>query len=115
MAPVVTAVQPPSVASKIKRPVPPGIQTNGASSIRSSPSPSMSTKKPPNSATTNGANPQSARPANRTRREPSTQASRISRNSVGLRSASLAADMASAQAVEPPPYSQSLLEPPRVL
>ncbi|GJC83593.1 SAGA complex subunit spt20 [Colletotrichum liriopes] len=104
MAPVVTAVQPPSVASKVKRPVPPGIQTNGANSIRSSPSPSMSTKKPPNSATTNGANPQSARPVNRTRREPSTQAGRISRNSAGLRSASLAADMASAQAVEPPPY-----------
>ncbi|KAK1994340.1 hypothetical protein LX36DRAFT_751786 [Colletotrichum falcatum] len=104
MAPVVTAVQPPSVASKVKRPVPPGIQTNGASSIRSSPSPSMSIKKTPNSATMNGANPQSARPANRTRREPSNQASRISRNSAGLRSASFAADMASAQAVEPPPY-----------
>ncbi|KAF9871159.1 hypothetical protein CkaCkLH20_11328 [Colletotrichum karsti] len=104
MAPVVTAIQPPAVASKIKRPVPPGIQTNGASSIRSSPSPSMSTKKPPNSATMNGANPQSARPANRTRREPSAHAGRNSRNSAGLRSASLAADLAAAQAVEPPPY-----------
>ncbi|GJD04531.1 hypothetical protein ColKHC_13356 [Colletotrichum higginsianum] len=104
MAPVVTAVHPPSVASKVKRPVPPGIQTNGASSARSSPSPSMSTKKPPNAATANGVNPQSARPTNRTRREPSTQAGRISRNSVGLRSASLAADMTSVQFVEPPPY-----------
>ncbi|KAF6822014.1 hypothetical protein CPLU01_12259, partial [Colletotrichum plurivorum] len=104
MAPVVTAIQPPAVASKIKRPVPPGIQTNGASSIRSSPSPSMSTKKPPNSATTNGANPASARPANRPRREPSAQGGRISRNSAGMRSASLAADMMTGQAVEPPPY-----------
>ncbi|CAJ2512040.1 Uu.00g076650.m01.CDS01 [Anthostomella pinea] len=45
MAPVVTAV--PLPVPKIKRPPPPGIQTNGASSIQSSPSPSVSTKKHP--------------------------------------------------------------------
>ncbi|EGY16559.1 hypothetical protein VD0002_g3114 [Verticillium dahliae] len=69
---------------------------------KSSPSPSLSTKKPPNSA---GANAAPARPTNRTRREPSAQLTgRISRNSAGVRSASMAIEMASLRSVQPPPY-----------
>ena len=48
MAPIsVTAVPPPTIPTKPKRPTPAGVQTNGASSIRSSPSPSLKNKKPP--------------------------------------------------------------------
>ena len=48
MAPIsVTAVPPPTIPTKAKRPTPAGVQTNGASSIRSSPSPSLTSKKPP--------------------------------------------------------------------
>ncbi|KAI0154410.1 Spt20 family-domain-containing protein [Xylariaceae sp. FL1272] len=48
--PVVTAVPPPAVP-KLKRPTPAGIQTNGAPSSQSSPSPSISAKIPPAPAT----------------------------------------------------------------
>ncbi|KAK8920060.1 SAGA complex subunit spt20 [Metarhizium anisopliae] len=68
-------------AAKIKRPVPPGIQTNGIASSNSSPSPSMSAKKPPtsakqapNSASDRSITASTVRPVNRARRENSSQA-----------------------------------------
>ncbi|ORY59955.1 Spt20 family-domain-containing protein, partial [Pseudomassariella vexata] len=102
--------------NKIKRPPPPGIQTNGASSSRSSPSksPSMSAKRPPTaggkpqltptSASVNGVNGAASRQSiSRSRRETSTQAiGRNGRNN-GLRSASMAFDMSLPQAFEPRP------------
>ena len=49
MAPVVSVAAPAAVPNKIKRPAPPGVQANGTHSgpSKSSPSPSMSVKKPP--------------------------------------------------------------------
>ena len=49
MAPVVSAAAPAAVPAKPKRPGPPAVQTNGAHSgpAKSTPSPSMSAKKPP--------------------------------------------------------------------
>lgn len=111
MAPVGTTVH-HNVANKVKRPIPPGIQTNGMiQSSKSSPSPSMSAKKPPSSAkqpphsaSERSITASTVRPINRARREPSSQIlGRNSRNSAGLRSASMAADMAGHD--EPPPYS----------
>ncbi|KAL6864513.1 Spt20 family domain-containing protein [Trichoderma novae-zelandiae] len=105
-----TAVPPPPVPTKIKRPVPPGIQTNGAASLAGSPSPSLasskppSAKQPPNSASDRAITASTVRPINRVRRDTLNQASgRNSRNSAGMRSASLAADTA-AHGYEPPPY-----------
>lgn len=112
MAPSATTTQ--SLSSKIKRPVPPGIQTNGINSSTSSPSPSMSAgrlpsaTKYPNSVTSNGVGSSTSGPrsANRIRREPSGPLlGRGQRyNSGGLRSASLAGDHGSLQASEPMPY-----------
>lgn len=118
MAPVGPAVH-HNVASKVKRPIPPGIQTNGnAQSSKASPSPSISSKKPPlsakqppHSASERSITASTVRPINRARRENSSQiAGRNSRNSAGLRSASMAADTA-AQFAAPPPYSMSIIEP----
>src|SRR6478609_6700074 len=112
MAPVGPIVH-QNVANKVKRPVPPGIQTNGAiTSSKSSPSPSMSAKKPPpsakqppHSASDRAITASTVRPVNRARRETASQLQgRHSRNSAGLRSASLAADHSSHDA-EPRPYS----------
>lgn len=113
MAPSTTATQ--SQPSKVKRPVPPGIQTNGINSSTSSPSPSMSNsrlpstaKYPPNSATSNGAgsNASGARSASRNRRDaPPQLLGRGQRNSsVGLRSASLVGESSIAHVAEPQPY-----------
>ncbi|WKT38499.1 hypothetical protein QSH57_000317 [Fusarium oxysporum f. sp. vasinfectum] len=111
MAPVGPIVH-QNVANKVKRPVPPGIQTNGAiTSSKSSPSPSMSAKKPPpsakqppHSASDRAITASTVRPVNRARRETASQLQgRHSRNSAGLRSASLAADHSSHDA-EPRPY-----------
>lgn len=121
MAPVATATATPVPshnpnATKIKRPPPPGIQTNGAPSSRSSPSqsPSMSTKRTPtggnkaqptpNSASVNGV---VRATSNRPRREQSIQvasagAGRNGRIN-GLRSASLAIDSAATHLLEPRP------------
>lgn len=112
MAPVAAASQ-PSAASKIKRPAPPGIQTNGVSSSRSSPSPSMSAKRPPSAArqqsnppNANGAAASSARPPNRQRKEASAQLLGRGQRSAGLRSASIVPDFEMSHAVDPPPYSK---------
>ncbi|SCN73918.1 related to positive cofactor 2 [Fusarium fujikuroi] len=111
MAPVGPIVH-QNVANKVKRPVPPGIQTNGAiTSSKSSPSPSMSAKKPPpsakqppHSASDRAITASTVRPVNRARRETASQLQgRHSRNSAGLRSASLAADHSGHDA-EPRPY-----------
>ncbi|SPO03977.1 uncharacterized protein DNG_06660 [Cephalotrichum gorgonifer] len=111
MGPVATAVPPsPVPAGKAKKPIPPGIQTNGAGPSPS-PSPTMTTKKAPNSAkaasippppTPNGTGGQAQKaPQNRPRREASAQLSRTSRNSVSLRASSVADEMI-AQASKPP-------------
>ncbi|KAK8094762.1 SAGA complex subunit spt20 [Apiospora hydei] len=122
MAPVVAATPTPVPThnpNKIKRP--PGIQTNGAISARSSPSqsPSMSAKKPPNAAVNgkqqpithassashsvaiNGVNGSMAnRPnVNRPRRDTNTH----NQKKPSLRSASQALDSAGLQNVEPRP------------
>lgn len=97
MAPVIPPVVPSGAGVKMKRPVPPNIQTNGASTSTSSPSPAMSAKKPPQSAKQPSASaaertvtPSSVRPVSRTRREPlSLGLGRNSRNSVGNRAAFL--------------------------
>ncbi|KAJ4222234.1 hypothetical protein NW759_006656 [Fusarium solani] len=111
MAPVGPVVH-QNVATKAKRPIPPGIQTNGViSSSKSSPSPSMSAKKPPpsakqppHSASERAITASTVRPINRARRETASQlAGRHSRNSAGLRSASMAAETTPHDA-EPPPY-----------
>ncbi|KAK6722985.1 hypothetical protein SNK04_001837 [Fusarium graminearum] len=111
MAPVGPIVQ-QNVAHKVKRPIPPGIQTNGAMiSSKSSPSPSMSAKKPPpsakqppHSASDRAITASSVRPINRARRETASQMQgRHSRNSAGLRSASMVADQIAHDA-EPRPY-----------
>lgn len=112
MAPSSPVVQ-QNGAAKAKRPVPPGIQTNGPMPATSSPSPSISAKKPPPSArqtpTSAGDRTITAstvRPVNRARREASFQAQgRNSRNSAGIRAASFSADMA-AQYSEPLPYGK---------
>ncbi|KAF4505833.1 hypothetical protein G6O67_007743 [Ophiocordyceps sinensis] len=111
MAPSSPVVVQQNGVTKAKRPVPPGIQTNGAMPSTSSPSPSMSAKKPPLSAkhtpTSAGDRTITAstvRPVNRARREASSQAQgRHSRNSAGIRAASFPADMP-AQFSEPLPY-----------
>ncbi|KAI0479481.1 Spt20 family-domain-containing protein [Xylariaceae sp. FL0804] len=112
MAPVVTAVPPP--VPKIKRPPPPGIQTNGASSSQS-PSPSISAKKPPpgiarqasvpNSAGVNGVVAPASRPAlARARRENgNTGNTRGQRNNASLRSAGLAPESGMPTTFEPRP------------
>lgn len=111
-----TAVPPPPVpvSSKMKRPVPPGIQTNGAaSSLAGSPSPSLasskppsSAKQPPSSASDRAITASTVRPINRVRRDTLNQTSgRNSRNSAGMRSASFAADTA-AHGCDPPPYGR---------
>ncbi|KAH9216979.1 Spt20 family-domain-containing protein [Leptodontidium sp. 2 PMI_412] len=116
MAPSTTATQ--SQPSKVKRPVPPGIQTNGINSSTSSPSPSISnsrlpstTKLPTNPATSNGAgsNASGARSASRNRRDaPPQLLGRGQRNSsVGMRSASLVGDSGIAHVAEPQPYVKS--------
>ena len=114
MAPSATTMQ--SMASKIKRPVPPGIQTNGMNSSTSSPSPSLSasrlpsgSKVAPNSATSNGVGNSSAvRSANRSRREaPPQLLGRGQRNGsvgLGLRSGSIVGDSVAAQTLTPQPY-----------
>ncbi|KAH7153084.1 Spt20 family-domain-containing protein [Dactylonectria macrodidyma] len=111
MAPVGPVVH-HNASNKIKRPIPPGIQTNGAiTSAKNSPSPLMSAKKPPlsakqppHSASERAITASTVRPVNRARRETSSQVlGRNSRNSAGLRSASLAADMSSHDR-EPQPY-----------
>ncbi|CZR57002.1 uncharacterized protein PAC_06891 [Phialocephala subalpina] len=116
MAPSATATQ--SLSAKVKRPVPPGIQTNGINSSTSSPSPSMSasrlpnggSKYPPNSASSNGIGNSSAgvRTASRIRRDaPPQLLGRGQRNSsvgLGLRSASIVGESAITQPAEPPPY-----------
>ncbi|TVY21793.1 SAGA complex subunit spt20 [Lachnellula arida] len=110
MAPSATVVQ--SLSSKAKRPIPPGIQTNGIHSSTSSPSPSISagrlpnSGKPPNSAASNGAgNNSGVRSASRAKREPGPLLGRGQRNSsVGLRSASIVGDSAAPQTAEPLPY-----------
>ena len=57
MAPIsVTAVPPPAIP-KAKRPLPAGVQTNGASSIRSTPSPLLTSRKPPVSGKASSAAP----------------------------------------------------------
>lgn len=115
MAPA-SAIPPPTIPNmpdapgRAKRPVPTGIQTNGVDV--STPSPSPSAKRPPatakqpqNSATPNIAPPTSTRPPSKPRREMSIQmAGRGSRNSAGLRSASIVAESAGPAAVEPRPY-----------
>lgn len=77
MAPSTTPIPPPVIPPypKTKRPIPAGIQTNGVVSS-SSPSPSMSAKKPPNSAkhsgkaaAANGGTVTVARPTNQIRSE----------------------------------------------
>ncbi|CAK7272685.1 hypothetical protein SEPCBS119000_005254 [Sporothrix epigloea] len=85
MAPIsVTAVPPPTIPTKPKRPTPAGIQTNGASSVRSSPSPSLTNKKPPvagksvahtSSTVPNGMTVTPVRPPNRAPRMPPIQTS----------------------------------------
>ncbi|CZS97336.1 hypothetical protein WAI453_008549 [Rhynchosporium graminicola] len=115
MAPSASATQSQVVNPKVKRPIPPGIQTNGINSSTSSPSPSISNGKlpttaklPPNSATSNGAGSSSSGPrsASRVRRDAPAQllgrGQRIS--SVGLRSASLVGNSSIAHTVEPQPY-----------
>ncbi len=123
MAPVVSAAAPAAVPNKIKRPTPSGIQTNGAHAAppaKSSPSPSMSAKKPPSavakqlqqqtpaSTIANGVNGTTG--ANRSnlaraRRDTANQAvARGQRNNAGsLRSASLTADLSVPQSFEPRP------------
>jgi transcription factor SPT20 len=116
MAPSATTSQ--SISTKIRRPVPHGIQTNtnGINSSTSSPSPSMSAgrlpsaaKYAPSSATSNGvgSNSSGARSANRNRREgPGQILGRGQRNSsVGLRSASIAGELLIPQVAEPQFYS----------
>jgi transcription factor SPT20 len=96
MAPIGTATQ-NNVATKAKRPVPPGIQTNGGPSSTSSPSPLLSAKKPPpnamqppNSASDRSITASTVRPVNRARRETSSQIQgRNSRSSAGLRAQSI--------------------------
>ncbi|KAH6885753.1 Spt20 family-domain-containing protein [Thelonectria olida] len=110
MAPVAAAVH-QHVGNKIKRPIPAGIQTNGAIPLaKNSPSPLMSAKKPPlsakqpHSASERAITASTVRPVNRVRRDTSSQIlGRNSRNSAGLRSASLAADM-TRHSNQPPPY-----------
>lgn len=114
MAPVTATAQ--SVPQKLKRPIPPGIQTNGINSSTSSPSPSMSTgrlpnsaKIVPNSATSNGfggALSAGPRSANRLRRDGSTQAlGRGQRNASGTgRGAGLNDEGGEVPAAEPTPY-----------
>lgn len=121
MAPVVSAAAPVAVPNKIKRPTPSGIQTNGAhaaSMSKSSPSPSMSTKKPPSaiakqqqtptSAVVNGVNGNGVNRQNmsRARRDAANQAvgrGQRNQNAGSLRSASLAADPSIPQSFEPRP------------
>ena len=104
-----------SITSKAKRP--PGIITNGVHSSTSSPSPSMSAsrlpggsaKYPPTSATSNGVGSSSgARSANRIRRDaPGQLLGRGQRtSSVGLRSASIAGEVALQHTADPPPYGK---------
>jgi transcription factor SPT20 len=117
MAPSATSTQSLS-STKLKRPIPPGIQTNGIHSSTSSPSPSMSTGrlpnsgKPPNSAASNGiGNMNGVRAASRPRRDaPSGQLlGRGQRNtSTGQRSGSVAGENAAPQSVEPIPYGRFL-------
>lgn len=117
MAPSATTVQ---TLAKTKRPIPPGIQTNGINSSTSSPSPSMSagrlpnsaSKIPPNSATSNGIGSASGvRSANRARRDaPSQILGRGQRNtSVGLRSGSIAGEFVTPQATGPQPYGKLII------
>ena len=111
MAPTVAAAPAAPVATKVKRPIPPGIQTNGVAPSRSSPSPSMSAKRAPsavrqpsNPPATGGTTPVSARPPNRPRRDASGQALGRGQRSAGLRSASTAPDLATSPTTEPLPY-----------
>lgn len=120
MAPSATTTQ--SMSSKIKRPVPPGIQTNGINSSTSSPSPSMSasrlpsgSKVAPNSATSNGVGNSSAvRSANRARRDaPPQLLGRGQRNGsvgLGLRSGSIVGDSVVPQTLTPQPYGPSSIQ-----
>lgn len=120
MAPSATAAK--TVPGKVKRPIPPGIQTNGINASNSSPSPSMSAsrgstgaKYPPTSATGTAAptSASGARSANRSRRDTPVQLlGRGQRNtSVGLRSGSVVGELAPPQAAEPQPYSMSMIMP----
>ena len=114
MSPVTAAAaQPAPAAPKIKRPPPPGIQTNGVVHSTSSPSPSMSNKKTtpvtkqptPNSASDRNIAVSSVRGINRARREAtSLSLGRNSRNSAGMRTDPFSAEM-DGQISEPPPYS----------
>ncbi|KAL3424662.1 hypothetical protein PVAG01_03943 [Phlyctema vagabunda] len=116
MAPSAAAVQSSSATStKAKRPIPSGIQTNGINSSTSSPSPSMSAGRLPsaskqvNNPNGFGSSASAARSVNRLRRDPPGQAlGRGQRNSsAGMRSASLAGDLAVGHVTQPPPYIQT--------
>ncbi|KAI9051422.1 hypothetical protein LZ554_004468 [Drepanopeziza brunnea f. sp. 'monogermtubi'] len=116
MAPTSVTATAQSQTSKFKRPVPPGIQTNGIHSSTSSPSPSMpasrlpsAAKYPPNSATSNGTGSSSGpKSANRNKRDaPSQLPGRGQRNSsVGLRSGGIM-DFTIGQNAEPQPFFKS--------
>ncbi|RQM07694.1 hypothetical protein DH86_00001712, partial [Scytalidium sp. 3C] len=108
MAPSATTVQ--SLTAKAKRPMPPGIQTNGINSSTSSPSPSMparglpsgGAKNAPNSAVSNASN-SASRSVNRQR--PGQLLGRGQRTtSLSLRSGSVIGDISIEQAVQPQPY-----------
>lgn len=104
MAPSTTPIPPPIIPPhpKTKRPIPAGIQTNGLASS-SSPSPSISAKKPPNSAkqsakatATNGGTVTVARPNNQIRSEITALPNGNVRSSI-----SAAAQPAPSSAIEP--------------
>lgn len=123
MAPT-SAVSQSTVATKMKRPVPPGIQTNGPISSTSSPSPSLANKKmtpgnqqqqpqqpAPNSASDRNIAVSTVRPINRMRREANAQnQGRNSRNSAGIRTGE-DGNFSAIQDDGPPPYGKLIDRP----
>ncbi|KAG5989102.1 hypothetical protein E4U52_005915, partial [Claviceps spartinae] len=112
MAPGSPVVVQQNGTAKVKRPVPPGIQTNGALTLNTSPSPSLPNRNPPASAkqTPNSAGDRSItastiRPIHRARRETlSSIAGRSSRNSISMRAGSCSAETSHHEG-GPPPFA----------
>lgn len=116
MAPGSPVVVQQNGTAKVKRHVPPGIQTNGALTLNTSPSPSLPNRNPPASAkqTPNSAGDRSItastiRPIHRARRETlSSIAGRSSRNSISMRAGSCSAETGHHEG-GPPPFGSLCL------
>lgn len=117
MAPVLPAAAGPAnpttqqpAAAKIKRPPPPGIQTNGVSQPNPSPSPSLPTKRAPSLARqTPGARPPSGSGVRRDAPPGALASGQNAAGSIGSLSAGLAAGFEVIPKKEPIPYGEFFL------